>query len=140
MKDRREFSVGGSAEANFLAGLRTMSAGAEHLLAREVQLDRTPYLPGRDCAQHRMRPDEPLATETSTNEWRNNVDLLLRHSQCLRHSIARSHHPLRGLIERQFIAILFRHGCRRLHRVVMFKRGAIGGLVFHCGSSIGAVW
>src|SRR5207249_11873214 len=61
--DGGEFAIRASSELDLLYRFGTMTTGTEHLLARQIQLDRATYLFRCDGSQHRMRPNEPFAAE-----------------------------------------------------------------------------
>src|SRR5436309_2984140 len=86
-----------------------------------------------------MRPNEPLASETATDERGDDVHFFLRHAEYLGDRVARAYYPLRSLVEREIVAFPFGLRRGRFHGIVVFYRSPVLGLMFHSSGVHGSV-
>src|SRR5262245_12501765 len=92
-------------DLHMLTRRRTMAAGGKHLPPRQRDLHRSSHFLRSKCRQSLMWPDETLATETAAYEVGNDVDALAFEREHVCDGIAGAHHPLSGVVKRQFVAI-----------------------------------
>ena len=129
MTDARQLAglVGGQGDR--LNCGRLMACHGVHLCTGQLNAHGTPYDPGRNDRQQRMRPDVSFASEAPAHVTRNDGDFLWGDFQCDRHEVAQREDALTCLEDRQTSArIPSRHGGVRFHLVVVPIGGGVDAL------------
>ena len=122
MTDRRQLSVAARSQQHALLGERPAADRSEHLRSDQRELYRPLELPRGDRGQNHVRPHRALATEASTDERRNDAHIIRRNAERLGDRLAHARDILRGVVEREPIAVPTRDGGVRLHWMVMLHR------------------
>ena len=78
VRDRRQPAVRAGAQPHALDGRGAMGGDAEHLLARQRDLDRPLELARRQGRQDRVGVDRQLAAEAAADEFAHHLDILER--------------------------------------------------------------
>src|ERR1051325_5461532 len=86
-----------------------------------------------------MRPNESFAAKAAADKRRNDVDFLFGNSKRLSNGIASPDHPLRRLVQSQFVAVPRGDGRGRFHRIVMFERSDIRRFMLYRCAGVGSV-
>jgi hypothetical protein len=74
----------------------------------------------RHCRERRVWPDGPFGAEAAADERTDNADGRDRKAENLRQPLARAEYALRGIVDRQHLAVPLGNRRMRFHRIVMF--------------------
>src|SRR6185312_9960389 len=133
MPDGSELAVAHGSQGEFLLRLRTRADHAKHLRTLRHQFHGTLYLLCRQCRKHGWSPRLSFATEASTHEQSNHADIFFRDAEHFCHVAAPIGYSLRGVMQRELIAIPLRDGGVSLHGIVMVDWRGVGLFYFYFG-------
>jgi hypothetical protein len=109
-----------------LDGRGAVGGDAEHLLARQRDLDRALELARRQCRQDRIGIDRQLAAEAAADELAHHLDILRRDLERRGDRMLGAGDQLGGAVDGQPVAVPRRKAGRRLHRVVALVGRGVG--------------
>ncbi|OIQ67218.1 hypothetical protein GALL_512060 [mine drainage metagenome] len=126
MVQHGHFSPGINPDAQPLAGGAAMAHRAEHLVAPQHQLNRSPGHAGGKDRQHRGAVRDRLGPEAAAQIGAADQNILWRDAEVIAIGPARHHDGLIGHVECDVIALPLGNHCVGFHRVVVLLGRLIG--------------
>src|SRR6202012_4032507 len=113
--DGSELAVLLRGERDLLRRTWAMTHAGEHLATGERELHRFADYFCRHRRTKRVRPLEPLAAKTTTDERTNHTHVFARQAERRSQARAGAHDPLRGVVDRQLVPLPSGDGAGELH-------------------------